>query len=125
LTQNPQHCFHELVIMKIAIPTNDIIHIDPVPGSSEGFVVFTVHSGKITEAEFRQNPEKGQEVDELVRNCLKDCSHVIIPGIPGIKTKSVHEKVMVSFTKETLITNIIWSFMTDLHRNEANTCCCP
>ena len=111
--------------MKIAIPTNDGIHIADQPLTAKGFHVFTIEFGEIAEDELRWRVPPDSKIPE--NGSLKqigDCSVILVnrdngsagPAIPGIQSTPVRDKV---------IAKIIWKYLSGVVRREADTCCCP
>ena len=112
--------------MKVAIPSNDAIHITKDLGSSKGFVVFTIQFGEIIEEEFLQPAINEQETEKGILGTLKDCSLLILPEPDRKNGEGLQSnEIKTVYTSEKIVTKIIWSFLTGLQRQEANTCCCP
>jgi hypothetical protein len=110
--------------MKIAIATNDGIHITEPGPNAQGFHVFTIHGAEISCEELRQTtPSSNLSGKESPWKLVSDCSVVLVPTgasavtqFGGLKTVPVNEN---------LITSIIWNYISEMARQEANTCCCP
>jgi hypothetical protein len=108
--------------MKIAVPTNDGINITrELP--AKGFHVFTVELGEITGEELRWNKTNDNGANEDGPfNLVKDCSAILVNNSMTNGKSSGKQIIPVSGT---IITRIIWDYLSDVIRKEANTCCCP
>ena len=111
-------------LMKIAIPTDDGIHINPEM-SAKGFTVFTVELGEITGEEIRWNKViDGTSMENGLLNAINDCPVILVKSINVDETGTLNGKQIIP-VKGTIITKVIWNYIAEITRKEANYCCCP
>jgi predicted Fe-Mo cluster-binding NifX family protein len=114
--------------MKIAIPTNDGITINPHFGRSKSFFIARIVNGDIVHEELRENPvrDHNHESHGKILSCLNDCSVVIVNGIG----RHMAEKLEASgkeiiHNKEPFMFKVLVNFLNETLRKESNSCCCP
>ena len=111
--------------MKIAIPTNDGIHISGQEPAPKGFHVFTIEFGEIVDDEIRWKDPSGNTTgvtDSL--DIIRDCSTILVNRENGAVGNAITDFQTIP-VREKIITQIIWKYITEVARLEANTCCCP
>ena len=115
------------MIMKIAIPTNDGLNIEPVFEEARGILVISFELGEIVQEEMRWN--KLQDIltsgEGFFCTC-KDCDTILVntisdrfEGVLTTKGKKVHH------THEKIITRALVNYMQEQLRREPDYCCCP
>ena len=110
--------------MKIAIPTDDGIHINSEM-SAKGFTVFTVELGEITGEEIRWNKATDDtSKQDGLQNAIDDCPVVLVNNTNGDIARTLNGKQIIP-VKGTIITKAIWNYIAETTRKEANYCCCP
>lgn len=111
--------------MKIAIPTNDGLHIADNFATAKGFVSYTINLGEITEEEISwKKGDPGTNADSVIPVDIRDCAVMLVkngqeqdsPGLKGIQITPV---------PGTILTSIIWNYLSSVARKEADSCCCP
>jgi hypothetical protein len=111
--------------MKIAIPTHDGIHITDEIIAAKGFHVFTVESGEISDDELRwRDPNDAIFPEKSPLQLIKDCSAILVSLVPGVPCPQTGGFQYIP-VNEKIITKIIWRYISEMARQEANTCCCP
>jgi hypothetical protein len=111
--------------MKIAIPTDDGIHIADLDAPVNGFHVFTVESGEIIDEELRlSGPPHSPVAGDTLLQTVGDCSLFLLKQIPPDIAKTLQDRDFIS-VNDSLITRVIWNFLAETRRVESNTCCCP
>jgi hypothetical protein len=110
--------------MKVAIPTNDGIHI-AIPGQTTGgYHIFTLEGKEIAGEELRwSKPTSNGEARENPWKLISDCAVVLVPD--GTSPVSGDSGIQTVRVRESIITRIIWDYVSETARREANTCCCP
>lgn len=111
--------------MKIAIPTNDGLHIADDEFSAKGFHVFSVELGEIIDEELRWNMinEIGS-IENKTFDTINDCSVILVKNSIVISERDAGGMIRIP-VDETIITKIIWHYLSEVLMHEANTCCCP
>ncbi len=89
-------------------------------------MIWTVNLGKITEEEIRRYPEgKPAEPGELVSR-LNGCSVLIVADKdPICRPELADHRIKCVVTGESLLTNIMVSYLDQEYRRASDTCCCP
>ncbi len=109
--------------MKIAIPTDDGIHIARRMTAAKGFHVFAIELGEIVDEELRWI-----KAADFVNNgryaLINDCS-AILSGPDDRVEQAGRAQVPVIPVGGSNITNIIWHYLGEVARQKADTCCCP
>jgi len=113
--------------MKIAIPTQDGLHLTIDFGKADTFLIVTIQSGEVMDEELRKNrlntymeKKKGPLV------LISDCTVVLVHKMDTVFCKLLQENhIEYIKTDENLITNAILRYLEHEYRKEANTCCCP
>ena len=109
--------------MKVAIPTNDAIHISHGE-TIKGFHVFNVELGEITEEELRWRKLTGNQGNTAPAfEEVNDCS-VILVNKSWNYSKKVNGSRIIP-VDDTIITKIILNYLLKEISKEADTCCCP
>jgi hypothetical protein len=112
--------------MKVAIPTDDAIHIHPDPVSAENFLVFTIQLGEIIEEKFFRLSGKQSDTQGNSSLIPGDWSYLILPEMHEEETYIPTENpIKIYYTRDSIITKIIWSYLNDVLRKESNSFCCP
>jgi len=111
-------------LMKVAVPTDDGIHIHNDMKSC-GFNVFTVEHGEMTAEEFRWNRTMENVFkEEVFAGIIKDCTVILVNGTISDTAGTLNGKQVVP-VKGNIIASVIWNYLAEVSRKEANTCCCP
>ncbi len=120
------------MIIKIAIPTSDRINISDDLLSCEFFKIIEVECGKITGEIFLQNKQfkaanMNEEANlESVNNTLSGCDFIISSlESDELKNYFTGKGKEIAVTTEKILSNVAFSFISELIRKESNTCCCP
>jgi len=116
----------KIMIMKIAIPTNDGVNISNNFFNSNSFKVFTVEKGFIIGEEVRTFNEEDEIPDQKMIDCVSDCDVFILDNKDSIDCELEKEsEILIKKTCDIIITNIIVDFKNEQRRIESNYCCCP
>jgi hypothetical protein len=111
--------------MKIAIPTNDGVHIAGQELAAKGFHVFTIEFGEILEDEIRWKELPGDKTAETgFLMIIRDCSAILVTRENGTAVNDIGDFQTIP-VGDKIITKIIWRYINEVARREANTCCCP
>ncbi len=111
--------------MKIAIPTIDGIHISDQELFAKGFHVFTIASGEIIDEELRwNNANNDGSANEDIIGKVNDCSVILVNKAFSDLEGNLRGKEIIR-VNDLIITKIIWNYLAEVRRKEANTCCCP
>jgi hypothetical protein len=111
--------------MKIAVPTQDGLHIAGLDEHLKGYHVFSVSLGEITGEELRWNHSgRIKSGPARITDPVKDCSVILVKDNETHGQNGFGDKSVIPVT-ETLITKIIWNYLNNVLQEESNTCCCP
>jgi len=117
--------------IKIAIPTDDKINISENFDTSDFFKLITIENREIASEKFIRNSaiESQKDSTNYIKQIiilLNDCDYIILKNISADVKKYLEEQNKnIVETSEKIITNAELNFLTELIRNESNTCCCP
>jgi hypothetical protein len=112
-----------LITMKIAVPTDDGIHITE-ESSARGFHVFTVELGEIADEEVRWVGKPSDPLSADLHDMISDCSVLLVKNTEH-KPSPRRDEIKTSVVTGSGITGIILDYLASTVRQEANTCCCP
>ncbi|MCX6270274.1 MAG: hypothetical protein NTU44_03470 [Bacteroidetes bacterium] len=113
--------------MKVAIPTDDGLHISPNCERAKGFMVASVENGHITGEEMRWNPSPDPTDPRTAALAVIEDCNVIIAGDKWHNCAYVHEVTdkEIIVVRENIITNVLVDYLTMMLMRDSNTCCCP
>lgn len=113
--------------MKVAIPTDDGLHISSKCERAKGFFVASVENGKIINEEMRWNPEMDPADPRTAALAVIEDCNVVIAGDQlhnCIQMHPVPDKE-IFVVREKIITNVMVDYITLTAMRESNSCCCP
>ena len=113
--------------MKVAIPTDDGLHISQRCENAKGFFVATVENGTIVGEEMRWNPVPDPADPRTAALAVIEDCRIVIAGEKWqncINLQSARDLEIV-IADETIITNVIVDYLAEVRQNKSNTCCCP
>jgi len=113
--------------MKLAIPTNDGLTINPDFARAKGFLILTIELGSISKEEilWSTNNDNFRSAEGFPA-AINDCQVVMVNDIGPIVNGLLHvQKKEVIRTSESIITNAYVQFMENTLLKKADTCCCP
>ena len=115
------------MIMKIAIPTNDGLNIEPVFEAARGILVITFELGEIVQEEMRWNKLQDMLTSGEGFFCTcRDCDDILVNSISDrFESVLTAKGKIVQHTKETIITRALVQYMQEQLRREPDYCCCP
>jgi hypothetical protein len=112
--------------MKIAIPTNDGLTLNPQFGQAKGFLILTLELGEITAEEMKWNTSGGICATDDFLGPITDCGAVLVNNIsPAFSNLIFGQNKDIIHTKESIITNACIHYIQNDLSRETNTCCCP
>ena len=113
--------------MKIAIPTDDGLHVSPRCERAKGFVIAEVEKDRILHEELRWNPVPNPDDPRTSALSLINECQVVIAGDSwqNCVKLSTHSDVEVVVVKETIITNVLVEYLKDQALTASNNFCCP
>jgi predicted Fe-Mo cluster-binding NifX family protein len=116
----------KLSSMKIAVSTNDGLHVAPDFEGARGFLFFTVALGEITHQEWCPSARPGNLPVEEKVSALSDCSGIIVRNIQSSSSRLLQDHgIPVIRSGGEIITNVIVQYLEREYRSASNTCCCP
>lgn len=91
-------------MIKIAIPTDDKLHISEHTGRATFFAIATIEDGNMAHLEFRENPQHHHEPDEAHSHAetvamIKDCDIILVRKIGKYlnnELKAEHKKIALT-----------------------------
>jgi predicted Fe-Mo cluster-binding NifX family protein len=113
--------------MKIAIPTDDGLHISARCENAKGFVIAEVERDKILHEELHWKPVPDPGDPRTSALSLINGCKVLIAGDSweNCINLSTHSDVEVVLVKETIITNVLVEYIKDQALTASNNLCCP
>lgn len=112
--------------MKIAISTNDKIHISDHFFASKYFKITIVEDSNIINEEFRDNIFIESEDIDQICSIINDCDIIITRKIEDdIKSYLFEKDCTIINTNEKIITLAITRFVNEIKRTRSNYCCEP
>ncbi|MHC1708121.1 MAG: NifB/NifX family molybdenum-iron cluster-binding protein [Bacteroidales bacterium] len=113
--------------MRVAIPTDDGLHISTKCERAKGFFVAHIENGRIIKEEIRWNPNPDPaDPRTAALAVIEDCS-VVIAGDQLHNCINMNPAPDKEFfiVREKIITNVMVDYLTMTLMRESNTSCCP
>jgi hypothetical protein len=110
--------------IKLALPTEDKLHISDSMFKADFFKIITFDSVNIIQEEYR-DVHSGMNNKEIY-DMISDCDVILFRAISKEFTEYLKtQKKQVIITTEKIITNAALKYVSEFYQRESNTCCCP
>lgn len=112
--------------MKIAISTDDKLHVSNQFCQSKFYKIFLIEKGTIVKEEFRDNYCPGKGSHSEVYNIIGDCNTIIATDFDAeLNTFFKGRGCKVIRTNENIITKAVVNYVNEMNRIQSNYCCQP
>ena len=113
--------------MKLAIPSDDGLAINPSLEKAKGFLILSIELGEIVTEQMRWN--KLSDIicsSDGLLHPIRDCQYVLVNRVgPACQSLIMAHGIEILRTSESIITNAYIHIQEKILSREANTCCCP
>lgn len=111
--------------MKIAIPTDNGIRINKSLAEATEMLISTLEFGKVVRQEIRLLPA-GALRNGVTIDCISDCDTVILGETDDKKSQYLNAgHFNIITTNESIITNVLMHYISEVMVKESDTCCAP